>query len=148
MGATQAPEASENESDRTTARRSRIVFPIIAVVLIGAIGLALVDMVGQSDRETAMVSGGVAYATTTARDFGFVPAFIKVAPGVPLRLKIQNQGAHTHTLTIASLGVDVVIPPRTTRYVTLRPPSQVGQYIFFCRFHQSFGMRGTIVVKA
>jgi plastocyanin len=144
MGATEAPEAPHTEYQRTTARRSRILFPIIAVVLIGAIGLSIVDMVGQSDREAATVIGGVGSATTTARDFGYVPALVKVSPGVPLRLKIQNQGAHTHTFTIDTLGVDVVISPGTTRIVTLRFPA-AGQYLFYCRFHQAFGMRGKIV---
>jgi plastocyanin len=146
MGATQAPEAPQTEYQRTTARRSRIMFPIIAAVLIGAIGLSIVDMVGQSNHEIAQMFGGVGSAATTARDFGYVPALVKVSPGVPLRLKIQNQGAHTHTFTIDTLGVDVVISPRTTRTVTLRFPA-AGQYLFYCRFHQALGMRGKIAVE-
>ena len=138
MGATRAPEAPQTEYQRTTARRSRILFPIIAAVLVGAIGLSVVDMVGQSDHEIAMVSGGIGSATTTARDFGYVPAFIRVTPGVPLQLKIQNQGAHTHTFTIDTLGVDVVISPRTTRVLTVRLPA-TGQYLFYCRFIRRLG---------
>jgi plastocyanin len=147
VGATQAPEAPKTEYERTTASRSRILFPIIAVVLLGAIGLSVVDMVGQGNHEVAVVAGSVAHATITARDFGFVPALIRVKSGVPLQVKIQNQGAHTHTFTIPELGVDVEIHPRTSTVVTLHIPAGVDQLLFFCRFHQALGMRGKIVVE-
>jgi plastocyanin len=137
---------TETEYRRTTARRSRILFPIVAVVLLGAIGLAVVDMVGQSDHEVAAVRDGVGYATTTARDFGYVPALVRIPPGVPLRLTIQDQGAHTHTFTIDALHVDVVVQPRTSTVVAVRPPHG-GVYLFYCRFHQSLGMRGHIQVS-
>jgi plastocyanin len=137
---------AETEYARTTAPRSRILFPIIAAVLLGAIGLALVDMVGESNHEVAVVRGNVGFATTTARDFGYVPELVKVPPGVPLRLKIRNEGAHSHSFTIRALHVDVVIPARTSTWVTVRLPRKGGEYLFYCRFHQSLGMRGFIDV--
>lgn len=147
MGATESATAPETEYERTTARRSRILFPIIAVILIGAIGLSLVDMVGQSDHETAVVSRGIANATTTARDFGFVPALIRVPPGVPLRLRIQNQGVHVHTFTIESLGIDEEIRPGTTIVLILHLPAKVGQFVFYDRSYAALGMRGKIVIQ-
>ena len=135
----------ETEYERTTPRRSRILIPMVAVLLIGGIGLALVDMAGFSKHQIAQVHGGVASATTTARDFGYVPALIQAPRGVPLRVTIRNQGAHTHNFSIDALGVDLVIPPRTTQVVTLRFPV-AGVYLFYCRFHQALGMRGRIVV--
>jgi len=133
------------ELRRTTSRRSRVALVVVAVVLTGAIGLSLVDMAGFSKHQVAQVHGGAALATTTARDFGYVPAQIHAPRGVPVRVTLQNQGAHTHTFTIDGLGVDVVIPARTTTVVTVRPPVP-GVYQFYCRFHQALGMRGEIVV--
>ena len=136
---------SRTEFQKRTTRRSRILLAVVWVILLGAVGLTIVDMVGQSDREMAQVRGGVAYASTTARDFGYVPDLVITPSGDPLRLTIRNQGAHTHTFTIDSLGVDVVIPPRTTTVVTLR--AAPARYFFYCRFHQSLGMRGHLVVS-
>ena len=136
----------ETEFRRRTSRRSRIIALLVSVILLGAIGLSVVDMVGQSDREEATVRGGTAYGATTARDFGYVPAQLRTPAGDPLRLTIRNQGAHTHTFTIDSLGVDVLIPAGTTRVVTLRV-QRPGTYFFYCRFHQAFGMRGHIVAS-
>ena len=142
---TDAP-ANETEYQRTTAPRSRILFPIIAAVLLGAIGLAVVDMVGWSHREHVRVVNGTAEASITTRDFGYVPSIIVTRGLLPVRVTMQNQGVHTHTFTIASLGVDEVIHRGQTITFTLHLP-RGGRYLFFCRFHQSFGMRGHIVVE-
>jgi plastocyanin len=138
---------TETEFQRRTSRRSRVIALIIAIVLALAIGLMVVDVVGWSDREQARVVNGVAEASIAARDFGYVPALIVLTDRrPPLRITIHNQGVHTHTFTIDSLGIDVVIPRGTTKTVTLHVP-RGGQYEFYCRFHQSFGMRGHIVVR-
>jgi plastocyanin len=142
---TETRDEPDQTERRRTGRRSRILLAVVWTVLLGAVGLTIVDMVGQSDREVAQVRGGVAYASTTARDFGYVPDLVITANGVPLRLTIRNQGVHTHTFTIDSLGIDVVIPPGTTTVVTLHPAP--GRYFFYCRFHQSLGMRGHLVVS-
>ena len=143
---TTTEDAATTEYGRTTSRWSRMLFMVVAAALVGGIGLAVVDMVGESDHKVAVVQGGVAAATTRTRDFGYVPALIESAQGVPLRVTIHNQGIHEHTFTIDSLGTDVVIPPRTTRVVTLTLPRS-GQYLFYCRFHQAFGMRGHVEVR-
>ncbi len=119
---------------------------VTSVVLLGAIGLTVVDLVGWSDREHVRVVNGVAEATTATRDFGYVPSIVVTRGLLPLRITIRNQGVHTHTFTIDSLGVDVVIPRGATRTVTLHL-TRTGRFLFYCRFHQSLGMRGHVVVE-
>ena len=134
------------ELERRTSKRSRIFAIAIPVVLVGAIGLSLYDMVGWSHREHVRVVNGTAEASITTRDFGYVPSIIVTRGLLPVRVTMQNQGVHTHTFTIASLGVDEVIHRGQTITFTLHLP-RGGRYLFFCRFHQSFGMRGHIVVE-
>ena len=50
----------------------------------------------------------------------------------------------THTFVIDSLGIDVAIPRGATRAVTLHP-RRFGRFLFYCRFHQQYGMRGHLV---
>jgi len=138
--------AAETEFERRTSKRSRILAIAIPVVLVGAIGLSLYDMVGWSHREHVRVVNGTAEASITTRDFGYVPSIIVTRGLLPVRVTMQNQGVHTHTFTIASLGVDEVIHRGQTITFTLHLP-RGGRYRFFCRFHQSFGMRGHIVVE-
>jgi len=136
----------ETEFERRTSTRSRILAIVIAVVLFGAIGLSLYDLVGWSDREHVRVVNGTAEASITTRDFGYVPSIIVTRGLLPVRITIQNQGVHTHTFTIASLRVDQVIHRGRTVTFTLHL-QRGGRYLFYCRFHQSFGMRGHIVVE-
>jgi plastocyanin len=138
--------SDETEFRRRTTRRSRTIALVVTIVLVLAVGLTVVDVVGWSDRQQTEVVGGVAQASVTARDFGYVPAIVLAKRGVPVRVTIQNQGAHTHTFTIDSLGVDVEIPRGTTQTVTLHLP-RTGRFEFYCRFHQAFGMRGHIIVQ-
>jgi plastocyanin len=142
---TETRNGAETESERRTPRRGRWPALLVVIVLLGAIGLAVRDMVGQSDREHARVVGGVAYASITTRDFGYVPALVLADRTRTVRVTIHNQGLHTHTFVIDSLGVDALIPRGATEHVTLHLP-RGGRFYFYCRFHQQFGMRGHLVV--
>ena len=136
----------ETEFERRTSKRSRIALFVTSVVLIAAIGLTVVDLVGWSDREHVRVVNGVAEATTATRDFGYVSSIVVTRGLLPLRITIRNQGVHTHTFTIDSLGVDVVISRGATKTVTLNL-TRPGRFLFYCRFHQNLGMRGHVVVE-
>ena len=76
--------------------------------------------------------------------FAFMPSKITVSRGTTLKLDNVSDAAHTFTVT--GQGIDVETQPGENSQVTidLRP----GSYPFFCRFHQSLGMTGTLVVKA
>ncbi|MFN2543220.1 MAG: cupredoxin domain-containing protein [Actinomycetota bacterium] len=144
---TDTSEPPKTDGRRRISWKSRVVAAVLALILVGAVGAAVFDMVGQSERENAEVSGGVARASMAARDFGFVPRLVVTEGVLPLRLSIDNQGVHTHTFTVDELGIDVVIPRGATKVVTIDLPG-TGRYVFTCRFHEAFGMRGYVVVRA
>jgi plastocyanin len=75
--------------------------------------------------------------------FALMPSTINVKQGTTLMLK--NVSDTAHTFTVNGRGIDVETQPGQTSRVTidLKP----GSYPFICRFHQSLGMIGTLVVK-
>ena len=76
--------------------------------------------------------------------FAFMPSTVKVTQGTTLKLDNVSDAAHTFTVT--GQGIDVETQPGQTSQVTIDLPP--GSYPFICRFHQSLGMTGTLVVKA
>lgn len=76
--------------------------------------------------------------------FAFMPSTMTVTRGTTLMLK--NVSDTVHTFTVTGQGIDVETQPGQTSQVTidLKP----GSYPFVCRFHESLGMTGTLVVKA
>ena len=76
--------------------------------------------------------------------FAFMPSTITVSRGATL--KLQNVSNTAHTFTVTGQGIDIETQPGQTSQVTI--DLEPGSYPFFCRFHQSLGMTGTLVVKA
>jgi plastocyanin len=76
--------------------------------------------------------------------FAFMPSTITVKQGATL--KLDNVSDTAHTFTVTGQSIDVETQPGQTSQVTIDLPP--GSYPFICRFHQSLGMTGTLVVKA
>jgi plastocyanin len=76
--------------------------------------------------------------------FAFMPSTITVKQGATL--KLENVSDTAHTFTVTGQSIDVVTQPGQTSQVTIDLPP--GSYPFICRFHQSLGMTGTLMVKA
>ena len=76
--------------------------------------------------------------------FAFMPSAITVKQGATLTL--DNVSDTAHTFTVTSQSIDVETQPGQTSQVTIDLPP--GSYPFICRFHQSLGMTGTLVVRA
>jgi plastocyanin len=82
--------------------------------------------------------------TVTVRDNSFDPTSKTVSLGDTI--KWTNSGANTHNVTFD--------PPLTANLGDMTPGGSVfspafttpGTFTYFCRFHQSSGMRGTVVV--
>ena len=76
--------------------------------------------------------------------FAFMPSTITVKQGATL--KLDNVSDTAHTFTVTGQGIDVETQPGQTSQLTidLKP----GTYPFICRFHQSLGTTGTLMVKA
>jgi plastocyanin len=76
--------------------------------------------------------------------FAFMPSTITVKQGA--MLKLDNVSDTAHTFTVTGQSIDVVTQPGQTSQVMIDLPP--GSYPFICRFHQSLGMTGTLMVKA
>jgi plastocyanin len=72
----------------------------------------------------------------------FQPNSLEVASGTELEL--DNEGENPHTFTIDGEGIDVQVNSgeNGTATIDLEP----GTYDFFCRFHSTQGMVGSITV--
>ncbi len=92
----------------------------------------------------ADVTGKSSFTIDTYDTF-FSPNTLTGSAGQKLQLTIANKGAATHTFTIASENIDVLLAPGTSQTVQVTfPKSSSTQFV--CRFHQSMGMVGELQV--
>ena len=91
--------------------------------------------------------GGGMMATTVLEGpnngFTFSPSTVKVTQGQTITLVNVSDAAHTFTVT--GQGIDIETLPGKIAKVTIDLPP--GTYPFVCRFHESMGMKGTLVVR-
>jgi plastocyanin len=86
---------------------------------------------------------GKSELTVTQNNFLFDPTKVTVKSGATITVQNLN-GTIPHTFTIKSSHINIVNDHgQSTDVVIDLPP---GTYTFFCRFHVSLGMKGTIVV--
>lgn len=79
----------------------------------------------------------------SAADFAFSPDAIELEPGQSLDIQLTNDGEALHTFTLDELNIDVEVQPGDEVDVPLTA-SEPGQFTFYCRFHDSQGMTGTL----
>jgi plastocyanin len=91
--------------------------------------------------------GGGMTATTVmegpGNSFTFSPSTVTVTQGQTITL--DNVSTTAHTFTVTGQGIDVETQAGKTAQVTIDLPP--GTYPFVCRFHESMGMTGTLVVR-
>jgi len=95
-------------------------------------------------------TGGSGTGTATATlqqgpggQYVFSPTKLTVTKGQTIDVK--NVGSIPHTFTITGKGIDVVNQAGQSQNVVIKLAP--GTYTFICRFHQSLGMQGTLIVK-
>jgi plastocyanin len=91
-------------------------------------------------------SGGTAAATLQqgpGGQFVFSPVKLTVTKGQTVDVK--NVSSVSHTFTIQGQGIDAVNNGGQSQKVKIDLAR--GTYTFVCRFHQSLGMQGTLIVK-
>ena len=81
----------------------------------------------------------------TYDDF-FSPNVLMGSAGQKVSLTIANKGAATHTFTITSEHIDVLLTPGTSQTVEVTFPKS-GSTLFVCRFHETMGMTGELQVQ-
>ena len=91
--------------------------------------------------------GGGMTATTVmegpGNSYTFSPSTVTVKQGQTITL--DNVSITAHTFTVTGQSIDVETQPGKTAQVTIDLPP--GTYPFVCRFHESMGMTGTLVVR-
>ena len=90
--------------------------------------------------------GGMTATTVTegpGNSFTFSPSTVTVKQGQTITL--DNVSTTAHTFTVTGQSIDVETQPGKTAQVTIDLPP--GTYPFVCRFHESMGMTGTLVVR-
>jgi plastocyanin len=93
----------------------------------------------------ADVTGKTSFTIDTYDSF-FSPNTLTGSAGQKLELTIDNKGAATHTFTIASEDIDVLLAAGTSQTVEVTFPKS-GSTQFVCRFHESMGMVGQLQVQ-
>jgi plastocyanin len=91
--------------------------------------------------------GGGMMATTVLEGpdngFTFSPSTVTVNQGQTITLSNVSDTAHTFTVTGQSIDIETM-PGKAAKVTIDLPP---GTYPFVCRFHESMGMKGTLVVR-
>jgi plastocyanin len=125
-------------------------------VLTGALLLLLATACGGSSKAPAKNSadqtindGGTVDATgkttvaLTASDFRFSPSTINGTPGQVLQLVVHNTSQTEHNISQSAQHVNTDLDAGDTKTVTLTLPAS-GRLVFFCEYHASSGMAGSI----
>ena len=141
-----AQESRERDAAEEPERARRRMGPKLAIVgavlLFLAIVGAVADMIIATATEVRGGHQGTSVVQLGARNFGYVPDSI-VVHGSSVTIRFTNDGVSAHTFTVDNKDIDVVVEPGQTRTIRVTTgPSNLVQ--FYCRFHQSYGMRGTI----
>lgn len=121
---------------------------VAGLILVGAV---IILMIFASQRGNAGAdgrSGGI-----VLEDMRFVPSRLDAKVGVPLRVRLTNNGTERHDLNFPSLhmpgleGVESILEPGETRSITLTFP-EPGTHNFICSLpgHAAAGMTGAVFV--
>ena len=98
---------------------------------------------GGTTGTTGSGGAGTSVLTLTQVNYQFTPATITVAQGDTITVADTNPST-PHTFTITGTDIDVANDPMGSQDVTI--DLAPGAYDFFCRFHKSQGMTGTLTV--
>jgi plastocyanin len=132
-------------SEERSAKHGRLgrIAARVGIVLIVFGNVAAVgDMVSDSDPETA-TGGSGSEASVGLRDFNYSPKLVQMPSRSSVVLVLSDQSLHAHTFTSDALGVDITLQPGSERRVTI-PGRTTGRFWFYCRYHQSIGMKGWV----
>ena len=88
-------------------------------------------------------TGAAADVNVSVNNYLFDPNPVKVSSGDVVAVRNDNTKT-PHTFTVVGQDVDLELAPQETETVTVALPP--GTYKLICRFHQSIGMTGTLVV--
>ena len=99
---------------------------------------------GSSGGATTDVSGQSS-TSISAQDFFFTPSSLTGTAGQKVTISLTNDGSAAHNFSITDQNVDVTVQPGQSQDIKVTFPES-GSVQFFCSFHQSQGMVGTLAV--
>ena len=88
---------------------------------------------------------GQSSTTMSAENFFFSPSDLSGTAGQKLTISLTNNGSVPHNFSITDENVDVTLQPGESQDIKVTFP-QSGSVQFFCSFHQTSGMVGTLQV--
>ena len=88
---------------------------------------------------------GQSSTTMSAENFFFSPSDLSGTGGQKLTISLTNNGSVPHNFSITDESVDVTLQPGESQDIKVTFP-QSGSVQFFCSFHQTSGMDGTLQV--
>ncbi len=94
----------------------------------------------------AQASAAAGAVNVAQLDFRFQPDKLTAQVGRSVTVDVTNNGKASHTFTITELNVDKTLAPGEKASVTFTPTGS-GTLAYFCRFHRSRGMEGSLSVS-
>jgi plastocyanin len=133
-------------------KMSRLAVPTLFLLAFGAAcssggGSTTTTPPAQTTTSTATSPSASAPAsnavTITMTDFKFNPSTVSASTSQDIIL--VNNGAALHNFSIDGTAISVDVPPGQTMTLTAPGPSfPAGAHPFFCKYHKSLGMTGTL----
>jgi plastocyanin len=90
---------------------------------------------------------GKSLVDVTMQDDMFVPSVLDGTPGQTVTLKLTNMGTQQHNFMLPSQKADADVAPGKSATVKVTFPAS-GKLGFFCEYHKSLGMTGSLDVPA
>jgi plastocyanin len=124
--------------------RAKTTASIVLLALGSVIGLQACGSDSKSGGDKASAANG---ATVEAYDFRFEPKTLTAKAGEKVTLTFKNEGKVEHNFSVSSPSVDQDAEEGKTVSVSFTP-EQAGKIEFFCKYHKSRGMVGSLNVSA
>ena len=109
-------------------------------------GKKMIAGVEANDHGEKDVSGETGKVEIELDDEYFEPTVLKGTPGQKITLELKNEGNEEHNISIAAQNIDQDVEPADEAEVDVTFP-QSGELSFVCKYHESAGMAGALVVS-
>jgi plastocyanin len=118
----------------------------LLVVLALALGAAACGG-GGSGGSSSTKEGSSSSKELELDDYYFEPKTVQGNAGQKITLELKNEGSTEHNLTLSDQGIDQDVEEGESAKVTVTVP-QSGSVQFYCKYHRSMGMTGTLKVSS
>jgi plastocyanin len=114
---------------------------MIALIL-GAVALGVVACGGGSSSGSSSEAGS-GKTEVELDDYYFKPKTIKADAGKKITLELKNEGNTEHNFSLDEQSISKDVEAAEEAEVTVTVP-QSGKLTFYCKYHRSMGMTGTL----